>query len=101
MSALRQGMPRDERARAKKDVVRAIALTADRLGNTPAICRKCYVHPAVLEAYLTGSLRPTRKGLRRRANSPTRWLSPQETALLTFLEQLPAKHTREQAPRAA
>ncbi|WP_334238434.1 DNA topoisomerase IB [Terriglobus sp. ADX1] len=37
---------------AKKNVVQAIAQVASQLGNTPSVCRKCYVHPAVLERYL-------------------------------------------------
>jgi DNA topoisomerase-1 len=39
---------------AKRNIVRAIERVATRLGNTPAICRKCYVHPQVLHAYLDG-----------------------------------------------
>jgi DNA topoisomerase I len=39
---------------AKRNVVRAIDRVAARLGNTPAICRKSYVHPEVLQAYLDG-----------------------------------------------
>jgi DNA topoisomerase-1 len=39
-----------------RNVVRAIERVAERLGNTPAVCRKCYVHPAVIDAYLDGSL---------------------------------------------
>jgi DNA topoisomerase-1 len=41
---------------AKKNMVEAIKAVAQRLGNTPAVCRKCYVHPAVLECYLAGKL---------------------------------------------
>jgi len=41
---------------AKKNIVEAIKAVARRLGNTPAVCRKCYVHPAVLDCYLTGKL---------------------------------------------
>jgi DNA topoisomerase-1 len=41
----------------RKAVVEAMRRTADRLGNTPAVARGSYVHPAVLEAYLDGSLR--------------------------------------------
>jgi DNA topoisomerase I len=37
---------------AKKNVVQAIAQVAAQLGNTPSVCRKCYVHPAVLERYM-------------------------------------------------
>ena len=43
-------------AQLKKNVVQAIASVAKRLGNTPSVCRKCYVHPAVVEAYLAGAL---------------------------------------------
>jgi DNA topoisomerase-1 len=41
---------------ARKRVVEAIDFVAARLGNTRAVCRKCYVHPRVLDAYLTGDL---------------------------------------------
>jgi DNA topoisomerase-1 len=39
----------------KTNVKTAICAVAQFLGNTPAICRKCYVHPAIVEAYLSGS----------------------------------------------
>jgi DNA topoisomerase I len=41
---------------AKKNVVNAIASVAKRLGNTPSVCRKCYVHPAVIASYLGGKM---------------------------------------------
>jgi DNA topoisomerase I len=44
---------------AKRNVVRAIEAVAARLGNTPTVCRKCYVHPAVLECYLGGTMTKT------------------------------------------
>jgi DNA topoisomerase I len=40
---------------AKSNIKNAICAVAELLGNTPAICRKCYVHPAVVEAYLNGT----------------------------------------------
>jgi DNA topoisomerase I len=43
-------------AQAKKNVVRAIEQVAERLGNTTSICRRCYVHPVVLDAYVEGGL---------------------------------------------
>jgi DNA topoisomerase-1 len=46
----------DTQTRAKKNVVAAIETVAKRLGNTPSVCRKCYVHPEVLTAYLDGDL---------------------------------------------
>jgi DNA topoisomerase-1 len=45
----------DERA-ARHNVVEAVKLTAGRLGNTPAVARRSYVHPAILEAYLDGAI---------------------------------------------
>lgn len=47
------GCCEDERA-AKKNVVAAVRRVAEHLGNTPAVCRSCYIHPSVLEAYLGG-----------------------------------------------
>jgi len=41
---------------AKKNVKNAIGAVAKILGNTPAVCRKCYIHPAVLETYLSGNM---------------------------------------------
>ncbi|MEO7414018.1 MAG: DNA topoisomerase IB, partial [Opitutaceae bacterium] len=52
--ALREFEKFDSHTQAKKNVVQAIERVAERLGNTPAVCRKCYVHPAVLNAYLDG-----------------------------------------------
>lgn len=46
---------------AKKNIVAAIKTVAGKLGNTPAVCRKCYVHPAVLDCYLAGNLRRAAK----------------------------------------
>jgi DNA topoisomerase-1 len=55
--ALRALQPVDHPPAAKRNVVQAMKQTAERLGNTPAVTRGSYVHPAVLEAYLDGSLR--------------------------------------------
>ncbi|WP_348529763.1 hypothetical protein [Pseudomonas sp. BN417] len=35
---------------------------AQRLGNSPAICRKCYIHPAIVEAFIAGELVEAREG---------------------------------------
>src|SRR6201994_4930474 len=51
---LREFGPSETATEAKKNVVEAIKQVAAKLGNTPSVCRKCYVHPAVLEAYLGG-----------------------------------------------
>ena len=55
--ALRGLQPEDHGPAARRNVVQAIRMTAERLGNTPSVARGSYVHPAVLEAYLDGRLR--------------------------------------------
>jgi DNA topoisomerase-1 len=64
---------------AKANIKAVIDEVADSLGNTPTICRKCYVHPALLEAYETGDF-AVRKS--KRAG-----LSPHEASVLTFLDR--------------
>ena len=46
-------------AQAKKNIVAAVEQVAKKLGNTKAVCRKCYIHPAVFDAYLDGSMLET------------------------------------------
>src|SRR5262249_2716011 len=57
--ALREFEAFDTKARAKANLVRAIERVAERLGNTPSVCRKCYVHPELINAYLDGSMLAT------------------------------------------
>jgi DNA topoisomerase-1 len=74
----------DSAAQAKRNVVRAIEAVAKRLGNTTAICRKCYVHPAVVEAYLEGV--PGRARQRWAGGTRSRGgLRPEEAAVLALL----------------
>ena len=77
----------DSKAQAKRNLVEAITQVAKRLGNTRTVCRKCYVHPAVIDAYLDGSLAQT---LEQRIESELRNalpdLPPEEAAVLAFLE---------------
>jgi DNA topoisomerase I len=54
--ALEKQGPAPTATRARKNVMAAVEAVAERLGNTATIARKSYVHPAVLEAYLDGSL---------------------------------------------
>lgn len=55
-TALSTREPFDSEAAAKRNIRKALEVVAARLGNTPAICRKCYVHPEVIAAYLDGEL---------------------------------------------
>ncbi len=53
---LREFEPFESQTEAKRNVVEAIKAVAARLGNTPTVCRKCYIHPAVLDHYLNGTM---------------------------------------------
>jgi len=78
----------DSEAQAKKNVVRAIESVAEKLGNTPSVCRKCYVHPAVLDAYMDGTML---EGLRALAEEKLvedlHDLQPEEAAVLAMLQR--------------
>src|SRR5438105_6010674 len=78
----------DSRAQARRNIVRAIETVAKRLGNTTAVCRKCYVHPAVLDAYLDGSLLETlSQRVEKELVRSLRRLRPEEAAVLAFLQE--------------
>jgi DNA topoisomerase-1 len=78
----------DTQTAAKRNVVQAIEQVARQLGNTPAVCRSCYVHPAILESYLEGELVSV---LRQRAEQELaetlEHRSPEEAAVLALLQQ--------------
>jgi DNA topoisomerase-1 len=77
----RRQAPKSQR-QAKHEIVEALGEVARRLANTVAVCRKCYVHPAVIEAYTTGTLPPVAEAACR---SRYRKLGPQDVALLKLL----------------
>ena len=68
---------------AKANVKNAICAVAELLGNTPAICRKCYVHPALFEAYLTKSRIPGVSEATKKLKASQ--FKSAETAVLRFL----------------
>lgn len=79
-----QARPFEDEAQARQTVVEVIKQVSQRLANTPAVCRACYVHPALLEAYLAGTLPP-----KSRAPEAPRGLDADERRLLAFLRGLP------------
>ena len=89
--ALQQFEKFDSHAKAKKNVLHAVESVSKLLGNTPAMCRKCYIHPAIFDGYLDGSLAAA---LRRRADaaleanamSPDA-LTAEEVAVVAFLSR--------------
>ena len=86
--ALQEFQAFDSQAQAKRNVVSAIETVAKRLGNTKNVCRKCYIHPAVLTAYMDGSLMDL---LSRRVNRELarslKTLPPEEAAVLALLQE--------------
>ena len=75
-------------AHAKRNVNQAIEAVAGVLGNTPAICRKSYIHPAIVDAYTDGSLPRTRRSRKLKAVSPAGDFQRMETAVLAWLHRL-------------
>jgi DNA topoisomerase-1 len=96
--ALGAAGPFKTQTQSKMNVRRAIEAVATRLGNTVAVCRKCYVHPAIVDCYLEGSLPVVQSNGKAR---PLRGLPPEEKAVLTLLERrLRAKGRRSHRPGA-
>ena len=87
----------DTKAQAKKNLLRAIENVAQRLGNTPAICRKCYIHPTIINSYLDGTFLDTfKKRAELEPASRVTALKPAEAAILTFLQARLAAERRSQ-----
>jgi DNA topoisomerase-1 len=85
--ALREMGPARTRREAERNVLRAIDRTAERLGNTRAVCRQYYVHPVLIDAYLAGDVLPPlpqRVWRERRPHGPT--LRRHEGEVLAFLK---------------
>jgi DNA topoisomerase I len=93
-TALREFRYAESTAASKRNVVRAIEAVAGVLGNTPAVCRKSYIHPAILECYMDRSMaaklsRAVSPSLKRVASQ----LRPDEAAVLRILHCMrPAAH---------
>jgi DNA topoisomerase-1 len=84
--ALRELEAFDSDATRKKAIVDAVKKVAQHLGNTPAICRRSYIHPAILDGYMDGTL------LQSLADEAGAYLEenihgmkPEETAVTAFL----------------
>ncbi|HZR17290.1 MAG TPA: DNA topoisomerase IB [Verrucomicrobiae bacterium] len=86
-AALQEFEKFDSKAQAKKNIVQAIESVASRLGNTPTICKKCYVHPQILEGYLDGTLARALGRRARRLSGAMARLRPEEAAVLALLQR--------------
>jgi DNA topoisomerase-1 len=85
--ALQEFEAADSQAQAKKNVVAAIESVSTRLGNTPSVCRKCYVHPDVISTYLEGSLVDNLRAEIEAMQDQAEGLSADEQRVLRFLKK--------------
>ena len=99
--ALQEFLEIDDEAGRKKAVVSAIEDVAEQLGNTPTVCRACYVHPEVIDRYLDGTmvdaLSRRARGIGRGAHA----LRAEEAAVLGLLQARLARERRRQGRAAA
>ena len=100
---MRELPPHDGTAHGKRLLAGAIDSVAKRLGNTPAVCRNCYVHPAIVDAWMEGLPMPA-----PRARAPRRgksragaaaWLSPEESAVMALLRRRLESSSDARTPR--
>jgi DNA topoisomerase-1 len=84
--ALQEFSAFDSAVQAKRNLRQAIARVAARLGNTPTICRQCYIHPTVLDSYLDRTLvLKIRADVEGELRDKLGQLQPEESAVLAFL----------------
>ena len=97
--ALREIEHFDSPAEAKRNVVSAIESVAKKLGNTRAVCRKCYIHPAVVNSYMDGTLVNSLELRVKKELAESRdVLGPEEAAVMSLIEkQLNSEDERKSA----
>jgi DNA topoisomerase I len=89
----------DPARQAKKNVRMAVERVAARLGNTPTICRKCYIHPEVVNSYLHGSLvLEIKSEVGRELCDKGAGLHPEEAAVLALLQDRLKQPTQDGSP---
>jgi DNA topoisomerase-1 len=95
-------------AKARKKVLEVIDAVAGVLGNTRAVCRKSYIHPLVIDSYVTGTLTEPRRrhAFRKGARGVRQGLRADECAVLSLLERAastarPAHERQRERRRAA
>jgi DNA topoisomerase-1 len=80
--------PAKSESEARKNVVLACKLVSSELGNTPAVCRSAYIHPAVFEGYMKGkTIAPLMRGESRPDDTTAGRYYPEEAALMRFLSK--------------
>lgn len=92
----------DSQAAAKRNVTQAIERVASQLGNTKTVCRKSYVHPAVIASYLDKTLIETlKRRTEERLREDLHSLTPEEAAVLALLQQRMERDLKSKRGRGA
>ena len=86
----------ESETQAKKNIVRAVEEVAERLGNTKAVCRKCYIHPAIFESYLDGTIKAVARRMKRNGRAADAWAAA-EAGVLDLLKRRAARDLRRRA----
>ena len=92
---LREFEPFGSGAQAKKNIVAAVEMVAKKLGNTRAVCRRCYIHPAIFDAYLDGSMMETIAQRAHKVSRAVDRLTGPEAAVLKLLQRRLARNARQ------
>jgi DNA topoisomerase-1 len=74
-------------AQARRNILAVVDMVAKRLGNTKAVCRKCYIHPAIFDAYLDGSMLEAIEQRARKVSRAVDRLTSGEAAVLRLLKR--------------
>lgn len=78
----------ESETQARRQIAQAITSVAERLGNTPSICRKCYVHPAVIDSYLDGTMiESLQQRVEQELEDAPDGLEPEERAVMRLLKR--------------
>jgi DNA topoisomerase I len=86
--ALREFEACTSQRQAKRNIVHAVEAVAKMLGNTPAVCRRCYIHPEILEGYIAGQTIATiRQSAEQRLRSSISKLRAEEAAVMMLLRE--------------
>ena len=77
-------MPKTDKVK-KKNILKALDVSAKALGNTRNVCRKYYIHPAVINKYVTGEIEED-FDLIKTACGSLNYISPSEEVILSLIE---------------
>jgi DNA topoisomerase-1 len=86
LSALSTMPPAETKKEMKENILGAIEQVAEHLGNTPAVCRKYYIHPLIIDLYERNRLRNYARSTNKKTyDQYHRELTDEENLLMAIL----------------